>query len=80
MTSPHHLHATAAAWSLQAARRRLAQLAEEEVAQIAAEQMEAPALLHSPAWGRRHALGGHGDPTPGMVVVATDRRPPAASP
>ncbi|TDC42073.1 hypothetical protein [Micromonospora sp. KC213] len=75
MTSPHHLHATAAAWSLHTARTHLAQLADEEAAQIAAEQLEAPALLRSPAWGRRHALGGHGDPTPGMVVVATDRRP-----
>ncbi|RLK13307.1 hypothetical protein DER29_4324 [Micromonospora sp. M71_S20] len=75
MTSPHHLHAVAAAWSLQAARHHLHHLADEEAQQIAAEQLEAPALLQSPAWGRRHALGGHGDPTPGMVVIATDPRP-----
>ncbi|MFI6266142.1 hypothetical protein [Micromonospora sp. NPDC051006] len=72
--TPHHLHATAAAWSLHTARLRLADLARDEAAQIAAEAMEAPSLLRSPIWGSRHAHGGHGDPTPGMVAV--DDRPP----
>ncbi|TDC81886.1 hypothetical protein E1193_13360 [Micromonospora sp. KC606] len=74
MTSPHHLAATAAGWSLHMARTRLQLLAEEEAAQITAEQLEAPEALRSPAWGRRHALGGHGDPTPSMVATAD--RPP----
>ncbi|MEU1810969.1 hypothetical protein [Micromonospora aurantiaca (nom. illeg.)] len=74
--TPYHLHATAAAWSLHDARQILADLARDEAAQIAAERLEAPSVLHSPAWGRRHALGGHGDPTPGMAVLAGDR--PAA--
>jgi hypothetical protein len=72
--TPHHLHATANAWSLRVARDHLAQLADDEAKQIAAEQLEAPEALRSPSWGRRHALGGHGDPTPDMVATA-DRLP-----
>ncbi|NIL64322.1 hypothetical protein [Salinispora arenicola] len=74
--TPHHLHATAAAWSLKTALEHLAQLADDEATHIAAETLEAPALLRSPAWGRRHALGGHGDPTPGLAAVATAPRAP----
>lgn len=72
----HHLHATTAAWSLKTALEHLAQLADDEVAHIAAETLEAPALLRSPAWGRRHALGGHGDPTGGLAAVTTAPRAP----
>ncbi|SCL16407.1 hypothetical protein GA0074692_0022 [Micromonospora pallida] len=72
--TPYHLHATANAWSLRKAHTHLAQLADDEAKQIAAEQLEAPEALRSPSWGRRHALGGHGDPTPDMVATA-DRMP-----
>ncbi|MEU7771245.1 hypothetical protein AB0C44_07955 [Micromonospora taraxaci] len=68
--TPPHLHATAAAWSLQAARGRLATLATDEAAQIAAEAMEAPSVLRSPVYGGPHASGSHSDPTPGMVGIA----------
>ncbi|MGC4769218.1 hypothetical protein ACLQ25_09585 [Micromonospora sp. DT44] len=68
--TPHHLHATAAAWSLQAARGHLTDLAAEEAAQINAEAREVPSLLHSPVYGSPHASGGHSDPTPGMIGIA----------
>lgn len=71
MTSPHHLHATAAAWSLKSVLEHLAQLAEVGAAHIAAETLEAPTLLRSPAMGRRHALGGD---TSGLAA-ATDPQP-----
>lgn len=72
--TPHHLHATAAAWSLQAALDRLARRADTERRAIIAELMEPPPLLRSPVWGRRQALGGHGDPTTG-AVIDTERPP-----
>ncbi|WP_330438804.1 hypothetical protein OHB44_27935 [Micromonospora sp. NBC_00821] len=74
--TPHHLHAAAAAWSLQAARGHLAQYAADEAAQINAEAMEVPSVLRSPVYGSRTGSGGHGDPTPGMVGIADrpDRR------
>jgi hypothetical protein len=74
--TPHHLHATAAAWSLQAARGALAMYAADEADQIAAEQREAPALLRSTVYGGRHGSGSHSDPTPGMIATADrpDRR------
>ncbi|MBM0275344.1 hypothetical protein [Micromonospora tarensis] len=76
MTHPHHLHATAAAWSLQAARGRLADYAADEAAHIAAEALEVPSVLRSTVYGGRHASGGHSDPTVGMLAVADrpDRR------
>ncbi|MBM0203248.1 hypothetical protein JNW90_09090 [Micromonospora sp. STR1s_5] len=70
MTHPHHLHATAAALSLGAARGRLATLATEEAAQIAAEALEVPSVLRSTVYGGRHASGGHSDPTVGILAVA----------
>lgn len=60
---PHTLHALAAIDSLGDALTALRREAATEAAQIAAERLAAPACLRSPAWGRRHALGGHGDPT-----------------
>ncbi|MFE7868828.1 hypothetical protein ACFUYE_00550 [Micromonospora humida] len=74
--TPHHLHATAAAWSLADARQHLAQLADDEAAQIAAEAREEPALLRSPVYRSRHASGSHSDPVGGMLATATrpDRR------
>ncbi|WP_245730842.1 hypothetical protein [Micromonospora pallida] len=51
--TPYHLHATANAWSLRKAHTHLAQLADDEAKQIAAEQLEAPEALRSPSWGRR---------------------------
>ncbi|MFI2577712.1 hypothetical protein ACH5AJ_36565 [Streptomyces rochei] len=71
MTSPHHLHAVAAAWSLADALPHLATLADDEAAQIAAEAREEPALLRSPVYGSRHASGGHSDPVTGMIATAT---------
>lgn len=68
--TPHHLHALAAAWSLQAARTSLATLARNEAAQIAAERREAPSLLRSTVYGGRHGSGSHSDPTPRMIALA----------
>lgn len=63
MTHTAALHARAAAHSLHDALTALRRAAAAEAAHIAAERLEAPDCLRSPAWGRRHALGGHGDPT-----------------
>ena len=68
--TPHHLHALAAAWSLQAARQVLADLARDEAAQIAAERDEEPSLLRSTVYGGRHGSGSHSDPTPRMIALA----------
>ena len=71
--TPHHLHALAAAWSLQAARDVLANLARDEAAQIAAAALESPSVLRSPVYGGGRVSGGHSDPTPRMIAV--DDRP-----
>ncbi|MEU5945120.1 hypothetical protein ABZ793_06105 [Micromonospora sp. NPDC047465] len=72
MTSPHHLHATAAAWSLQAARRRLAELALQEARRNAHGLLDAaPVLRSSSAYGIRHGVGGHGDPTSSLLLLAS---------
>lgn len=71
MTHPHTLHATAAAWALRAARGRLVELAGLEARANATRLLDAAAVLRSPAWGRRHALGGHSDPT-SAVLTAPD--------
>ncbi len=71
--TPHHLHATAAAWSLQAARGALALHAADLAAEIAAEALEVPSVLRSTVYGSRHGSGGHSDPTVGMLAV--DDRP-----
>ncbi|WP_025620787.1 hypothetical protein [Salinispora cortesiana] len=69
--TPHHLHATAAAWSLNAALAQLEARATAEARAIAAEQAAAVEPISSPTWGRRHALGGHGDPTSDAILTAT---------
>lgn len=63
MITPHHLAATAAAWSLRAARGRLAHLARTEARRADAELLAAATLLRSPTYGTRHGVGDHGDPT-----------------
>ncbi|MEU7590695.1 hypothetical protein AB0A95_30940 [Micromonospora sp. NPDC049230] len=70
MTSPHHLHATAATWSLGAALTTLHATAAIEARAIRAQVATAAEPLRSPSWGRRYALGGHGDPT-GDAINAT---------
>lgn len=63
MTHPNQLHAQAALWSLRAALRLLADRARAESRAIALQAAAAAEPLRSPVWGRRQALGGHGDPT-----------------
>ncbi|MFI6228897.1 hypothetical protein ACIBCR_16460 [Micromonospora echinospora] len=76
MTSPHHLHATAAAHSLDAALHQLDHQADLEARAIRAEQAAAREPLRSASWGRRTALGGHGDPTGDAALTArTGGRP-----
>ncbi len=67
-THPLNLTALAAAWSLTAALAQLRDRARQEARAIA---MEAPAVLRSSSWGRRHALGGHGDPTQAAALSGT---------
>ncbi|MFG1776628.1 hypothetical protein ACGFIG_09385 [Micromonospora sp. NPDC049048] len=62
--TPHHLHAVAAAWSLQAALAALQAAAMEAVADaLAGDTGRRDISIPSQQFGRRHALGGHGDPT-----------------
>ncbi|GLY21679.1 hypothetical protein [Micromonospora sp. NBRC 101691] len=76
MTNPHRLHATAAAHSLDAALRQLHHQADAEARAIREEQAAAREPLRSASWGRRTALGGHGDPTGDAVLTArTGGRP-----
>lgn len=75
MMSPHHLHAVSAAWSLAAARGRLAELARLEAASNGRALLDAaPCLRSTSAYGTRHSTGGHGDPT---VSTLTARPIPA---
>lgn len=71
MTHPHHLHATANAWSLQVALDRLAELAAQERARAISEQLPAATCLRSPTYGTRHSSGDHGDPTEATVTTPT---------
>ena len=57
------LRAQAALWSLRAALALLADRIAEEDRAIRAARAAAADPLRSPMWGRRHALGGYGDPT-----------------
>ncbi|TBL44266.1 hypothetical protein EYA84_02150 [Verrucosispora sp. SN26_14.1] len=68
--TPHHWHATAAAWALHQARGTLTTRAEAERRVIVAELLEPPSVLRSPVWGRRGALGGHSDPTTTALIDA----------
>lgn len=66
---PHHLHARAALWSLRCVLTTLAHRAAVEYRAIAAERAAAADPLKSPLWGRRQALGGHGDPTGDAILT-----------
>lgn len=70
MMSPHHLHATTAAWSLQAARHRLAELVDAERA-MNGQQLLSAAPIRSGTYGTRHATGGHADPTSSGIGATT---------
>ncbi|MDM4721142.1 hypothetical protein QTQ03_16615 [Micromonospora sp. WMMA1363] len=67
MSSPHRLHAAAAAYSIREARRRLEVLAAAE----ATTAPDVPDGLRSTVYGQRHAAGGHADPT---ATLTTERR------
>lgn len=68
MMHPHHLHALTAAWTLHAARQRLASLIADR-RHIDAQLVDTRDGLRSSALGRRTALGGHGDPVPGVALL-----------
>ncbi|WP_431892687.1 hypothetical protein [Micromonospora haikouensis] len=70
MTS-HRLWALAAAYAVRDARTRLAQLATLDHRRAADHHLQAAALLRSPTYGTRHAIGGHGDPTGGSLLLDT---------
>jgi hypothetical protein len=65
VTSPHHLHALTASWSLRAARHHLAQRIDDTTH----HDHHADDGLRSPTWGTRTALGGHGDPVATLVLA-----------
>lgn len=69
LTHPTQLRATAALWSLRAALAALDNRTADEARAIIGEQAAAADPLKSPLWGRRHALGGHGDPTGDAVLT-----------
>ncbi|GIJ10749.1 hypothetical protein ACFFMR_18965 [Micromonospora andamanensis] len=68
MLSPHHLHATAAAWSLQAARAALVRRAIAEARQRG-DDLIAAGPISSPVYGTRHPVGGHGDPVSATLTL-----------
>ena len=74
MTS-HHLRARAALHSLHIALDQLADRATAEARAIDAQRTAAAEPLKSPSWGRRYALGGHGDPTGDAVLTIGEARP-----
>lgn len=69
---PHHLHATAALWSLRASRRSL----NEELTALRRElRSDADATLRSPRYGgTRSGSGGHSDPVGDSLVSEADHR------
>ncbi|WP_326564539.1 hypothetical protein [Micromonospora peucetia] len=69
--TPHHLHATAAAWSLQAALAALQTAAVAAVTgAIDGSRGTAEYAIPSQQFGRRHGLGGHSDPTADLALGA----------
>ena len=72
---PHQLRADAALHTLQAALDALADRVIDEDRAIRAEQAARAEPLKSPTFGRRHALGGHGDPTGDAVGTLGAVRP-----
>ncbi|WP_018254008.1 hypothetical protein [Salinispora mooreana] len=73
MTSPHHLHATAAAWSIHTARQHLNALATTEARHRGDTLTAAAPILRSPIHGTIHPIGGHADP---VATLTADRPPP----
>ncbi|MFI2667907.1 hypothetical protein [Micromonospora carbonacea] len=69
--TPHHLWALAAAHAVRDARTRLAHLATLDHRRATDHHLQAAALLRSPTYGTRHAIGGHGDPTCGSLLLDT---------
>ncbi|MEU4590063.1 hypothetical protein [Micromonospora aurantiaca (nom. illeg.)] len=72
--TPHHLHALAAAWSLQAARQTLAFHVDRERRHNGRNLLDAADILRAPIYGQRLSGGGHGDPVSGLLTAG--RRPP----
>ncbi|WP_229401932.1 hypothetical protein [Micromonospora okii] len=70
MTTPHHLAATAAAWSLQAALAALETAAKAAIAAAVDGDRSGDIAIPSQVFGRRHGLGGHGDPTADAALGA----------
>ncbi|WP_433793954.1 hypothetical protein [Actinoplanes sp. CA-252034] len=72
---PAQLRASAALHTLEAALDALADRVVDEDRAIRAEQAARAEPLKSPTFGRRHALGGHGDPTGDAVGTLGTPRP-----
>ncbi|BAL85480.1 hypothetical protein AMIS_2600 [Actinoplanes missouriensis 431] len=76
MTNQHHqLRASAALHTLEAALAALDDRVDDEYRAIRAEQAARYEPLKSPTFGRRHALGGHGDPTGDAAGTVGTTRP-----
>lgn len=74
MTSPHHLHATTAAWSLHAARDRLLIAAAVEAHESTLAAAVPRDGLRSTTCGTRGPRGGHGDPVGGIALTTSTTR------
>ncbi|WP_320069621.1 hypothetical protein [Micromonospora sp. RTGN7] len=69
--TPYHLHAVAAAWSLQAALAALEAAAKASLTgAIDGSRGDHDIAIPSQVFGRRHGLGGHGDPTADLALGA----------
>jgi hypothetical protein len=69
--TPPQLHATAATWSLQAALAELEAAAKAAIdAAVDGNRGDRDIPLGSQQFGRRHALGGHSDPTADLALGA----------
>uniref|UniRef100_A8M002 Uncharacterized protein n=1 Tax=Salinispora arenicola (strain CNS-205) TaxID=391037 RepID=A8M002_SALAI len=71
--TPHHLHATATAWSIHTAMQQLGALAAAEARQRGDTLTAAAPILRSPIHGTIHPIGGHADP---VATLTADRPPP----
>ncbi|MEU8186035.1 hypothetical protein [Micromonospora carbonacea] len=68
--TPHHLHALAAAWSLQAALAALETAAKDAIDGALDGSRHGDVSIPSQVFGRRHGLGGHGDPVADLALGA----------